>query len=248
MAQTQHRIYLDHAATTPVDVRVLEAMQPYWAEHFGNTSSIHSIGREAHQGLDQARQTVAEVLGCSPQEIVFTGCGTANARNSDPPADVYLARPPRQVDLGKMRVPHIINQLGGDIVVITGPGDRVLTDVIATGAGNSMEAARVEVGRHITVTNDPTDIEVSPVVDEIGKGPDLPVHVLFQGADSGHTTATVNPGVVWCGKYMELGLAAQIPLNDRTGHNVGVFGLVHVFLDDLFPNSIGRPLFDVKGL
>ena len=69
-------IYLDHAATTPVDVRVLEAMQPYWAEHFGNTSSIHSIGREAQHGLDQARQTVSEVLGCAPHEIVFTGCGT----------------------------------------------------------------------------------------------------------------------------------------------------------------------------
>ena len=76
MAQNKRRIYLDHAATTPVDIRVLEAMQPYWAEHFGNTSSIHSIGREAQQGLDQARQTVAEVLGCSLQEIVFTGCGT----------------------------------------------------------------------------------------------------------------------------------------------------------------------------
>jgi cysteine desulfurase len=76
MTHYQRRIYLDHAATTPVDVRVLEAMQPYWAEHFGNTSSIHSIGREAQQGLDQARQTVAEVLGCSPQEIIFTGCGT----------------------------------------------------------------------------------------------------------------------------------------------------------------------------
>ncbi len=76
MAHHQRRIYLDHAATTPVDVRVLEAMQPYWAEHFGNTSSIHSVGREAQQGLDQARQTVAEVLGCLSQEIVFTGCGT----------------------------------------------------------------------------------------------------------------------------------------------------------------------------
>ena len=76
MTPNKRRIYLDHAATTPVDVRVIEAMQPYWAEHFGNTSSIHSIGREAQQGLDQARQTVAEVLGCSPQEIVFTGCGT----------------------------------------------------------------------------------------------------------------------------------------------------------------------------
>jgi cysteine desulfurase len=76
MTQNQRRIYLDHAATTPVDVRVLEAMQPYWTERFGNTSSIHSIGREAQQGLDRARGTVAEVLGCAPHEIVFTGCGT----------------------------------------------------------------------------------------------------------------------------------------------------------------------------
>ena len=76
MTQNKRGIYLDHAATTPVDVRVLEAMQPYWAEHFGNTSSIHSIGREAQHGLDQARRTVAEVLGCAPHEIVFTCCGT----------------------------------------------------------------------------------------------------------------------------------------------------------------------------
>lgn len=62
----KRRIYLDHAATTPVDVRVIEAMQPYWSEHFGNTSSIHSIGREALQALDDARQTVAEALHCQP--------------------------------------------------------------------------------------------------------------------------------------------------------------------------------------
>ncbi|MBI5564215.1 MAG: cysteine desulfurase [Chloroflexi bacterium] len=69
-------IYLDHAATTPVDVRVIEAMQPYWTEVFGNTSSIHSIGRAAQQALDAARQSVAEVLHCQPAEITFTGCGT----------------------------------------------------------------------------------------------------------------------------------------------------------------------------
>jgi cysteine desulfurase len=76
MSHNKPRIYLDHAATTPVDVRVLEAMQPYWSEHFGNTSSIHAVGREAQQGLDQARQMVADVLGCLPHEVVFTGCGT----------------------------------------------------------------------------------------------------------------------------------------------------------------------------
>jgi cysteine desulfurase len=69
-------IYLDHAATTPVDPRVVEAMLPYFSERYGNASSIHSLGREALQALDQARADVAGVLNCSPREIVFTSCGT----------------------------------------------------------------------------------------------------------------------------------------------------------------------------
>ena len=72
----KHTLYLDHAATTPVDARVIDAMQPYWADVFGNTSSSHSIGRAAQQALDTARQTVADVLHCQPGEITFTGCGT----------------------------------------------------------------------------------------------------------------------------------------------------------------------------
>ncbi len=69
-------VYLDHAATTPVDPRVVEAMQPYWSQVFGNTSSIHSVGRAALKALEEARQTVADILGCHPTEVVFTGCGT----------------------------------------------------------------------------------------------------------------------------------------------------------------------------
>ncbi len=69
-------IYLDHAATTPVDPRVVEAMQPYWSQIYGNTSSIHSVGRAALKALDEARQTVAGCMGCHPTEVVFTGCGT----------------------------------------------------------------------------------------------------------------------------------------------------------------------------
>ncbi|MGH2593362.1 MAG: cysteine desulfurase family protein [Anaerolineae bacterium] len=76
MSRARQTIYLDHAATTPVDPRVIEAMQPYWSGAFGNTSSIHGAGRAALKGLEQARQTVANVLGCHPMEIVFTGCGT----------------------------------------------------------------------------------------------------------------------------------------------------------------------------
>lgn len=57
------------------------------------------------------------------------------------------------------------------------------------------------------------------------------------------TTSTINPGIAWIGKYAELGLAAEIPVNSRSGEGIGVFALLHVFIDDLFPKSIGRPIF-----
>ena len=69
-------IYMDHSATTPVDPRVVKAMAPYWSDVFGNSESSHSFGQAAARALEQARQTVADVLECRPAEIVFTGCGT----------------------------------------------------------------------------------------------------------------------------------------------------------------------------
>ena len=72
----KRRIYLDHAATTAVDPRVVEAMLPCWTEFYGNPSSIYVQGREAHKVLDSARGKVASILHCRPDEIVFTGCGT----------------------------------------------------------------------------------------------------------------------------------------------------------------------------
>jgi cysteine desulfurase len=69
-------IYLDHAATTPLRPEVLEAMLPYLTEHHGNPSSIHASGRRARQGLDDAREAIANALGAKPREIVFTASGT----------------------------------------------------------------------------------------------------------------------------------------------------------------------------
>jgi cysteine desulfurase len=69
-------IYLDYAATTPVDSRVLEAMRPYFADKFGNPSSVHRYGQVAEAAVDSARETVASVLNCRPDEIVFTSCGS----------------------------------------------------------------------------------------------------------------------------------------------------------------------------
>ena len=69
-------VYLDHAGTTPLDSKVLEAMVPYFTQHFGNPSSLHSVGQEARYALDEARERVAGVLNCRPREIVFTAGGT----------------------------------------------------------------------------------------------------------------------------------------------------------------------------
>jgi len=69
-------IYLDYSATTPVDPRVLEAMTPYFSASFGNPSSVHRFGQQAEAAVDSARETVARVLNCQPDEIVFTSCGS----------------------------------------------------------------------------------------------------------------------------------------------------------------------------
>lgn len=69
-------IYFDNAATTPVDGEVLEAMLPYFNEIFGNPSSVHSLGQSAHVALNTARQHAAAFLGCTLEEIIFTGCAT----------------------------------------------------------------------------------------------------------------------------------------------------------------------------
>jgi cysteine desulfurase len=70
------RVYLDNNATTPVLPEVFEAMRPYFAEHFGNASSIHHHGQETRAAIERARESVAALLGCRSSEIVFTSGGT----------------------------------------------------------------------------------------------------------------------------------------------------------------------------
>ena len=69
-------IYLDHAATTPVKPAVLEAMRPYYTEHYGNPSSIYSIARESKKAIETARAQVAKAIGAAPDEIYFTSGGS----------------------------------------------------------------------------------------------------------------------------------------------------------------------------
>ena len=70
------KIYLDYAASTPVDEKVLEEMLPYFSEKFGNPSSIHQFGQEAMKGVDKARSQVADFLHCNTNEVIFTSGAT----------------------------------------------------------------------------------------------------------------------------------------------------------------------------
>lgn len=69
-------VYFDHAATTPVDERVLEAMLPYFTEHYGNANSAHQLGNNAKVAVEESREKIAELIGAEPAEIIFTSGGT----------------------------------------------------------------------------------------------------------------------------------------------------------------------------
>jgi cysteine desulfurase len=69
-------IYLDYSATTPVDPRVIDVMTPFFSASFGNPSSVHRYGQVAEAAVDSARETVAAILNCKPEEILFTSCGS----------------------------------------------------------------------------------------------------------------------------------------------------------------------------
>ena len=69
-------VYFDNAATTPLDSKVIEEMLPFWQQHYGNPSSIHSMGRKTKSAIEQARKKVADLLSTSPSEIFFTSGGT----------------------------------------------------------------------------------------------------------------------------------------------------------------------------
>lgn len=123
-------VYFDHAATTPVDPRVLEAMLPFFSEHYGNPSELHRLGREARAAVDAARAQVASVLGAGEKEIVFTSGGT----ESDTLALAgSLARyQPGHLIVGAIEHPAVmeaaraLNRQGWDVDFVPVDGDGVV--------------------------------------------------------------------------------------------------------------------------
>jgi cysteine desulfurase len=103
MTYGSEAIYLDHAATTPTDPAVVEAMLPWFTQHYGNPSSIYRVGQDARAALDRARSQVARVLGARPSEVIFTS-GATESNNLAVKGVAWAARL-RNLD-GPM--PHIV--------------------------------------------------------------------------------------------------------------------------------------------
>lgn len=119
------RIYLDYNATTPIAPSVQEAMQPFLAEHFGNPSSNHALGRACHEAIEDARGDVAALLGADPDEIVFTAGGT-EANNLALKGVLFGDAPPMQGHLVISAVEHpavteparFLQRLGYSVTVV----------------------------------------------------------------------------------------------------------------------------------
>lgn len=93
--QNQHRIYADNAATTPVLPEVTQAMLPVFNTYWGNTSSLHQEGQLARELLDSARADIAATLGCKPEELYFTSCGS-ESDNWAIKGAAHMAKPERK--------------------------------------------------------------------------------------------------------------------------------------------------------
>ena len=133
-------IYLDHQATTPLDPRVLEAMLPCFGEHFGNPGSPHAFGREASAAVERARGQLAELLGASPAEIVFT----SGATESD--------------NLALRGVAHFCRDLGSHIIV-TAIEHKAILETADELECEGFSVTRLPVGASGVV--DPRDVEAA---------------------------------------------------------------------------------------
>jgi cysteine desulfurase len=165
-------VYFDHAATTPVDSRVLEAMLPYFTERFGNASEVHAPGRLGRKGLDRARAQVAAALGAHDREIVFTGGGTESdnlalvgALQTQPPGHVVVSaiEHPAVVESA-----HFLEMLGWETTFVT--VDRwgmVHPDAVAAALRPDTRLVSIMLANNVVGTLQPIR-EISALVHEHG--------------------------------------------------------------------------------
>jgi cysteine desulfurase len=145
-------VYLDHAATTPMRPEAVAAMVPFLTERFGNPSGSHGVARDARQAIDEARDRVAEVIGCGPGEVVFTGGGT----ESDNASIGGAAGGGRTVCPAAEHhaVLHTVERVGGTVVAVDGLG-RVDLDALGAALGPDVAVVSVmAVNNEVGTVND----------------------------------------------------------------------------------------------
>lgn len=158
------RVYMDANATTPLLLEVVEAMHPYWMEHFGNASSIHLHGQQARRGVDQARETLAEFFNCHDAEVVFNSGGT----EGDNTAIFGLLRPGDHFittsieHSAVLRAADKVAERGVEVTFVAPQPDGLI-------APQSIRAALKPNTRLISVMLGNNETGVIQPVDEIGK-------------------------------------------------------------------------------
>ena len=156
--------YLDHAATTPMRPEAVEAMLPFLAERYGNPSAAHRAGREARRALDDARETMAEVLGAAPGEVVFTSGGTEADNQA---VTGVLARRGGTAVCSAVEhhaVLHPVEAAGGRVVGVDGDGV-VDLDALADALGPDVSVVSVMLANNETGVVQPL-ADVAAVVAE----------------------------------------------------------------------------------
>jgi cysteine desulfurase len=159
--------YLDHAASTPMRAEAIEAMMPYFATTYANPSGSHRFARQARRAIDDARDVVADVVGCRPNEVVFTGCGTESdnmailgaVKRSSTDGDEHGVAVCSAAE--HHAVLHVVESVGGEIVAVDRFG-RIDLDALRT-ALDALTAA----GRRAAI------VSVMAVNNEVGTVTDV---------------------------------------------------------------------------
>jgi cysteine desulfurase len=155
--------YLDHAASTPMRAEAVEAMMPYLSELYANPSGSHRFARRARQAVDEARDTVARVVGCHPNEVVFTGCGTESDNMAISGAIARRGGIAVCPAVEHHAVLHVVEQLGDH------PGDR--GRVVGVDAFGRVDLD--ELATTLDRTPDVTIVSVMAVNNEVGTITDI---------------------------------------------------------------------------
>ncbi len=162
--------YLDHAASTPMRAEAIEAMMPYLDTIYANPSGSHRFARRARQAIDESRDTVAAIVGCRPNEVVFTGCGTESDNTAIAGAVSRRGGTAVCPAVEHHAVLHVVEHLGGRVVGVDAAGS-VDLDELATVLDEEVDVAIVSVMAVNNEVGTITDIaEVSRLVHRLAPG------------------------------------------------------------------------------